>query len=149
MEQVLRSLSSLVLQAVPTLVILVILHFYLKFVYFRPMQKVLQARFDATEGARQRADESLQKAAEKAAEYEAAIREARTEIFREQESYRERLRTEHGEAIQEARQGADAKVKEARTALADELAEAKRSLDQQTETLAERIVDSILRRRPV
>jgi F-type H+-transporting ATPase subunit b len=147
MEQVLRSLSGLVLQAVPTIIIVVILHFYLKYVYFQPMQRVLKARFDATEGARRLAEESLRKAAEKASEYEAAIRAARAEIFREQEKYRERLRAEHGEAVREARQGADAMVKEARKQIADELAVAKRSLEQQTETLAGQIVNTILRRR--
>jgi F-type H+-transporting ATPase subunit b len=147
MEQVLRSLSSLMLQAVPTIIIVVILHFYLKFVYFRPMAKVLKARFDATEGARRLAEESLKKAAEKAAEYEAAIRAARAEIFRDQEKYRERLRAEHAEAIQQARQGADAMVKQARQQLADELVVAKRSLEEQTGTLAGQIVNAILRRR--
>jgi F-type H+-transporting ATPase subunit b len=147
MEQVLRSLSSLMLQAIPTIIILVILHFYLKFVYFRPMKRVLQERFDATEGARRLAEESLKKAAEKAAEYEAAIRAARADIFREQEKYRERLRAEQGEAIQQARQEADAMVKDARKQLADELVAAKRSLEQQTEALAGQIVNTILRRR--
>jgi len=135
------------LQAVPTIIIVVILHFYLKFVYFRPMAKVLKARFDATEGARRLAEESLKKAAEKAAEYEAAIRAARAEIFRDQEKYRERLRAEHAEAIQQARQGADAMVKQARQQLADELVVAKRSLEEQTGTLAGQIVNAILRRR--
>jgi F-type H+-transporting ATPase subunit b len=147
MEQVLRSLSGLMLQAIPTIIIVVILHFYLKYVYFKPMQKVLKARFEATEGARRLAEESLGKAAEKASEYEAAIRAARAEIFREQEEYRERLRAEYNEAVSEARRSAEAMVKDARKQIADELVAATRSLEQRTEDLAGQIVNTILRRR--
>jgi hypothetical protein len=39
--------------------------FYLKYMFFKPLEKVLQQRYDATEGARKRAAEALELAAAK------------------------------------------------------------------------------------
>lgn len=149
MEEVLRELGGLLLKAVPTLILVALLHSYLKGVFFRPMQRVLEARHEATEGARRLAEESLAKASEKAAQYEAALRAARNDIFREQEEFRQRLRQEHARTVQEARTQAGAMVKEGQQQLAAELASAKDTLRQHTDSLAEEIVESILRRRPV
>ncbi len=148
MDEVLRSLGGLLLQAVPTFLLVIFLHFYLKRVFFRPMAKVLAERYDATEGARKTAEESLAKATEKAAEYEAALRSARADIYKEQEEFRKKLRDEQAAAIQDARASAAATVKAASQQLAAELAAAKQSLTPQTETLAGQIVQAVLQRRP-
>jgi F-type H+-transporting ATPase subunit b len=42
MDAILASLGELVLRAVPTLLLVVFLHFYLKFVFFAPLDKVLE-----------------------------------------------------------------------------------------------------------
>ena len=72
-----HALSGILLRAIPTFLLVVFLHFYLKYMFFKPLDKVLHARYEATEGARLRAAESLEKAAAKTAEYEAAMRTAR------------------------------------------------------------------------
>jgi F-type H+-transporting ATPase subunit b len=149
MDEVLRSLGGLLLKAVPTFLLIVLLHFYLKRVYFGPMARVLSERYNATEGARKMADESLAKASQKAAEYESAIRAARSDIYREQEEFRQKLRQDQMHAAQEARQRADATVKEASRQLAGELESAKRSLALQTESLADEIAKTVLHRRAV
>jgi F-type H+-transporting ATPase subunit b len=137
------------LRAIPTLLLVIFLHFYLKRMYFRPMEKVLKERFDATEGARKLAAESVALASEKAAEYEQALRAARAEIYREQEQFRLQLREEHAQAVREARASAGDMVKQAQQEIAGEAAIAKRSLEEQTGVLAERIADVVMRRRPV
>jgi F-type H+-transporting ATPase subunit b len=149
MEKTLHDLGELLLRAVPTLLLVVLLHFYLKRVFFRPLERVLKARYDATEGARKLAEESLAKASEKAAEYEQAIRVARTEIYREQEDFRQRLRREQAAALEEAKRNADDLVKQAGQGLAVELAEARQTLERDSQTLAGQIVERILRRRVV
>lgn len=149
MDEVLRSLGGLLLQAIPTFLLVVALHFYLKRVFFRPMDRVLSERYAATEGARKLADESLKKAAEKAAEYENSLRIARGEIFREQEEFRKKLREDQARAIEEARKHAGVMVADAGRQLGEELAAAKRELAQQTESLAGGIVESVLHRRAV
>jgi len=149
MEDTLRALGGLLLQAIPTFLIVVLLYFYLKRMYFRPMERVLAARYEATEGARKLAEESLAKASRKAAEYDAALRAARAEIYREQEAFRQTLRQEQAQAVEAAHQRATTVVKEAGLQLDAELAAARESLRQEAGALADRIVESILHRRPV
>lgn len=149
MDEVLRSLGGLLLKAVPTFLLVMLLHLYLKRVYFRPMAKVLSARYEATEGARKLAEESLAKASGKANEYEAALRAARGEIYREQEEFRKKLRQDHELAVQEAKQRGRATVKDASQQLASELAAEKQHLALETESLANNIVEKILHRRTV
>ena len=52
MDATLHALGEILLKAVPTVLLVVVLHFYLKYVFFRPLKKVLAERYDATEGAR-------------------------------------------------------------------------------------------------
>src|SRR6185295_5051195 len=85
MDAILQQLGELLLKAIPTFLLVVFLNYYLKAVFFRPLEKVLQRRYEATEGARKLAAESLERAAAKTAEYEAAIRGARTDLYKTQE----------------------------------------------------------------
>lgn len=129
------------------MILIILLHFYLKWIYFRPMRRVLDERNAATEGARKQAEESLARAARKAEEYETALRQARTDLYREQETLRHQLREEQARSIEEARRQAHAMVKESEQQLAAELASAKESLRERTDSLADGIVQAILRRR--
>ncbi|MBI4873330.1 MAG: ATP synthase F0 subunit B [Acidobacteria bacterium] len=148
MDATLIALGGLMLKALPTFVLLVLLHFYLKFIFFRPLDKVLRARFELTEGARRSAQTSLEAAARKTAECEAALREARGEIYREQEETRRRWRDEHAAAVQQARGSAESLVAQARLQLAEDAARARESLQAESEALAARIASAILARRP-
>jgi len=55
---------------VPTFLLVIFLHFYLKSMFFNPLEKVLKQRYEATEGSRKLAAESLERAAAKTADYE-------------------------------------------------------------------------------
>src|SRR4051812_28044838 len=91
MDVILHQLGQLLLKAVPTFILVVLLQFYLKRVFFKPLEKVLHQRYEATEGARKAADESLARASAKAAEYEAAMRAARSEVYKAQEQLHKEL----------------------------------------------------------
>lgn len=147
MEETLRALGGLILQAVPTFIIVWVLYTYLRYVYFRPMERVLDERYKATEGARRLAQESLEKATRKAAEYDAAIRVARAEIYREQEASRQQMRQEQAQAAAEARQRAAAMVQQATGQIEAELAAARSTLQSEAGSLADRIASRVLRRR--
>ncbi len=149
MDRTLAALGELLIKAIPTFLLVIALYFYLKKVYFDPMARTLKQRQDATEGARSLAEASFARAAEKTAEYEAAFRSARAEIYREQEQYRQQLRQEQAQAIQEARRSGAAMLKDATEQLSRELEAAKSDLRVQSESLAEQITEAILRRRPV
>jgi len=137
------------LTAIPTFLLVLALHLYLKRMFFRPMARVMEERYQATEGARKAAEVSFARAAEKATEYEASLRAARGEIYREQEETRQKMRQDQDRAIVEARRSAEAAVKEAGQQLAAELVAAKESLALQTGSLADQIVNSVLHGRVV
>jgi F-type H+-transporting ATPase subunit b len=138
-------LGGLLLRALPTFLLVLLLHFYLKRMFFAPLDKVLEARHQATEGARSAAQSSLEAASRKASEYGAAIRAARGEIYKEQEETRSQWRQEQAGAIEESRRSASEMVKQARVQLAAEVADAKQSLAGESERLAGAIAESILR----
>jgi F-type H+-transporting ATPase subunit b len=146
MEATLHALGGILLKAVPTFLLVVLLHFYLKGVFFKPLQKVLRQRYEATEGARKLAGESLEHAAAKTAEYQAAMRAARAEIYQAQDQLHKRLQEGEFAELAAARQRAEAAVQEAKTQLAGDVEAAKAGLARDSELLANQIAESILRR---
>src|SRR5579862_667400 len=88
MEQIIQSLGGILLKAIPTVFILLLLHFYLKAMLFGPLARVLKERDELTVGARKAAEQSLAAAERKAQEYESKLREARAEVYRQQEETR-------------------------------------------------------------
>jgi F-type H+-transporting ATPase subunit b len=145
MDVILHQLGELLLKAVPTFILVVLLHFYLKNVFFKPLEKVLHQRYEATEGARKLAEESLERAAAKTREYEAAMRAARAEVYQAQEQLHRQLQEKHAALMAEARQHADALVRDAKERIAKEAESAKAGLAAQSDSLADEIAQSILR----
>jgi F-type H+-transporting ATPase subunit b len=149
MDDTLRALGQILLQALPTFFLVLFLHYYLKAMFFGPLQRILEQRRQATEGAREAAAQSLQRAEAKAADYEAKIQAARNEIYREQEEIRNRWREEQSAQVLEARRRAEALVKDSKTELAAQAAETRQTLSGTAQSLADQITEAILRRRPV
>src|SRR5262249_53238165 len=145
--ETLRQLGGILLRALPTFFIVLLLHFYLKNVFFTPLKKVLQARYEATEGARKLAETSLEKASQKAAEYEAALRSARSDIYKELEQMRRDLQEQRAGAVRAERARAESMVSEAKAALRKETEALKRSLEEESDALAEEIARKILKGR--
>jgi F-type H+-transporting ATPase subunit b len=146
MDVILNQLGELLLKAAPTFILVVLLQFYLKRVFFRPLEKVLHQRYEATEGARKAAEESLSRAAAKAGEYEAAMRAARSEVYKAQEQIYKELQEKETAQLAEVRQRADAAIKAAKADIARDVETAKASLGLQSDALAAQIAESILRR---
>jgi F-type H+-transporting ATPase subunit b len=146
MEATLHALGGILLKAVPTFLLLVLLHYFLKGVFFKPLQKVLHQRHEATEGARKLAAESLQRAAAKTAEYEAAMRAARADIYQAHEQLHKRLQEGESAQLTAARRSAEAAVDEAKTQLSRDVEAAKPRLALESDRLANQIAESILRR---
>src|SRR5438046_2292436 len=140
MEALIQALSGLLLKAVPTIILLIFVHFYLKIILFRPLQEIRRKRREATEGTLQAAQKNLDLAAEKAAMYDLALREARAEMYREQEEAHRQWLEQQASRIEEARQHARAIVKDASEKLDAEIAEARRDLASRSQMLALQIV---------
>jgi F-type H+-transporting ATPase subunit b len=146
MDAILHQLGELLLKAIPTFLLVVLLSFYLKSVFFKPLEKVLQQRYDATEGARKLAEQSMERAAAKVQEYEAALRAARAELYQAQEQAHKQLQDEAAAQIAAARREAERTVEQAKQGIAKEAESAKASLAAESEKLADQIADAILRR---
>ena len=145
MDLILHQLAELLLKAIPTFLLVLLLHFYLKFVFFKPLGKVLHERYEATEGARKRADQSLQRASEMVAKYEAAMRAARSEVYQQQEHIHKQLQEREAAELAEARKGADTAIQQAKAALAQDVESAKARLGAESEALADQIANAVLR----
>jgi len=145
MDVILHQLAQLLLKAIPTFVLVLLLHFYLKAVFFKPLSKVLEKRYEATEGARKLAEQSLRDADAKTAQYEAALRAARSEIYLAQEQIHKQLQEHEAAELAAARQQADEAIRQAKAALAKDVEEAKAGLARESELLSNQIVASILR----
>jgi F-type H+-transporting ATPase subunit b len=146
MDAMLQALGRILLGAVPTFLLVILLHFYLKSMFFKPLEKVLHERYEATEGARKLAQQSLEQAAAKTASYENQLRIAKAEMYQAQEKLHKQLQEREAAAVAEARQHAEAAIKLAKTQLAADVEAAKTSLASDSESLASQIAESILRR---
>jgi F-type H+-transporting ATPase subunit b len=147
MQETLQALGGILLKAIPTVVLLIILHFYLKAVLFGPLDRVMKERRKLTEGARELAEASLAAATRKADEYEAKLREARAAVYKQQEEIRKRWLDEQAQQAAEARTRSESTVKMAREAIAQDAAEARKSLQDTSAAVADRIVATVLGKR--
>ena len=142
----LHALGGILLRAVPTFLLVILLHFYLKIVFFKPLEKVLRQRYEVTEGARKLAQQSLQQAADKTAAYEAQLRAAKAEMYQAQEQLHKGLQEREAAAVADARNHAEAAIKQAKEQLAADVEAAKNTLAADSESLANEIAETILRR---
>lgn len=147
MEATLNALGGILLNAIPTFLLFLCLHFYLKSMFFGPMEKVLRERDEATAGARRKAQESLAKAEEKSRQYEETLRNARTEIYKEQEEQRKQWQAEQAAQIAEAATRSKAVLTAAREQLAADAAAARQNLEAESRDLASKIASQVLQGR--
>jgi F-type H+-transporting ATPase subunit b len=147
MEQTLQALGGILLKSTITVILLIILHFYLKAMLFGPLDRVMQQRRELTEGARRIAEDSLAAASRKADEYEAKLRDARAIVYKQQEEIRKGWLDEQAKQVADARAHHDLAVKAAREALAQDAAAAQQALQESSGAVAEQIVATVLGRR--
>jgi F-type H+-transporting ATPase subunit b len=148
MEQTLQALGGILIKAIPTAIFLLFLHFFFRIMLFGPLRKVLKQREEMTAGARRGAEASLAAADRKAAEYEAQLRDARAEVYKEQEETRRRWLADQAEKVAGARASAEASVKQSKFEVASEAAAARQNLLETSAGLADQIATAVLARRP-
>ena len=141
----LAQVLPLLWQAAPTFVLVILLHFYLKHMLFQPLQKALDERKAATEGVREQSTQARLAAEKKAAEYEEALRQARSEVYKEQDQLRAQLRKEQSDALASMRSQTEALVAEARKRIDDERVSAQAALEAQSDSIAESIAAAAMK----
>ncbi|MBV9082740.1 MAG: ATP synthase F0 subunit B [Acidobacteriaceae bacterium] len=145
MEATLQALGDLLIRATPTIFFFVLLVFYLKRVYFKPLAQVLEERRKETEGARELAQQAFESAERKQAEFEHALQIARVQIHQEHEALRRQWSDEQARELAGARAEADKQIEQAKRDIAREIQTAEAQLNAQVESLSQRIADSLLR----
>jgi F-type H+-transporting ATPase subunit b len=134
-------------KAIPTILLLILLYFYLKAMLFGPLEKVLKQRDELTAGARKAADASLAAAENKQAEYERKFAAARAEVYRMQEETRRKWLEDQADQLGGSRSKADELVRAEKARIAVEAAAARENLTASSATLADHIADAILARK--
>ncbi len=144
MEQIVRTLQDILVRAIPTILLVIALHWYLKKVLIQPLERVLAERRKRTEGAVEAAESALAQAAGKMAAYEKALAEARAGIYAGQEENRRRLGAEQAAAVEAARSKAATLLAGARAEIAAEAETARAGLAAESDRLADRIAEAVL-----
>lgn len=143
--EIFRQVGELLLFSIPTIICLLVVWWTYRVLVHTRLQQVLAERHARTEGAIQQAKAAIASAEQRTAEYEQKLREARAQIYAVQESYRNRVMQRRAEAIAEARKQSDEMIRGARRQVEQEMLAAKTGLQKQAETLADQIIQSILR----
>jgi F-type H+-transporting ATPase subunit b len=141
---ILHQLGELFLQAVPTVIIVFLFYLFMRWAFFKPIQKAMAERDAKIEGAQREAAEVEAAARQDLENYNEALRKARAEIYAEQEAARQAILAERAKNLKAMRSLAQKEVAEAKKKIEAELAAARADVERQTPELAGEIVRTIL-----
>ena len=144
MQEIVRQLGELFLQAVPTVLIVLAFYLILRSLFFRPLLQVMAERESRTAGAQKAAEAAQAAAAEKMKQYQDALRRARAQVYGEQEAARKKLLDERASLLRDARARAGAEVAAGKDRVAKELAVARRDVKATAGELAAEIARRFL-----
>lgn len=145
MDQTLKQVGELLLDAVPTVVLLLLLYAVYQNVVRKPLQRILNERRDRTEGAALKARADVAAAEARTQEYEEKLREARLAVFKAQEARRQKAQQMRSEAMTEDRAKAQEQIRQAKAGIEQDMAAARVGLQSETERLATEIIRTILK----
>lgn len=144
LDQLLRQLGELVLGSVPTMIIFLILVLAYRFVLHAPLLKVLAKRRELTTGAIEKAHAAIAAADAKSQEYEAKLRVARAEIFRQREQRVQQWNAQKENTLASARLAAHERIAAAKKAIELEAVTARVHVEAGADQLAGQILQAIL-----
>ena len=148
MQVIVHQLGELFLQAVPTVLIILLFYFILRAIFFKPLLAVMAERDARTVGAQKASEAAQAAAAEKVKQYQDALRQARGQVYAEQEAARKKLLDARATQIKEARTRAAGEVNAAKARVTAELAAARREVESTVAQLSAEIARRILQAPP-
>jgi F-type H+-transporting ATPase subunit b len=148
MQAIVHQLGELFLQAVPTVLIILFFYSILRAIFFKPLLAVMAERDARTVGAQKAAEGTQAAAGEKIKQYQDALRQARGQVYAEQEAARKKLLDERAGQIKDARARAASEVSTAKSRVAAELAAARREIESTVAQLSAEIARRILQAPP-
>jgi F-type H+-transporting ATPase subunit b len=146
--ELLHQLGELFLGAVPTVVIVLLFYFFLRWAFFTPIQKAMAERSALIEGARAEAVKAEAEAKQELDSYSDALKRARGQIFAEQEAARQVVLDERAQVLKAKRAETQEQVRKAKDQIAAELAAERAQVELETPALAMDITRVVLRTRP-
>src|SRR2546427_9041966 len=114
MQVIGHQLGELFLQAVPTVLIILLFYIILRAIFFKPLLAVMAERDARTAGAQKAAEAAQAAAAEKVKQYQEALKQARGHVYAEQEAARKKLLDERAAQLKDARAKASGEVSAAK-----------------------------------
>ncbi len=144
MQEILQQVGTLLVGAVPTMLLFVVLVLAYRFLVQGPLTATLKERRARTEGAIEDAHKAIAQAEARAAEYAAKLRLARAEVYKVREQRVKQWSAERDAALDAARKAAVLKVNQAKAELEAEAEAARRSIQISAGDLANRVVRAVL-----
>ena len=142
--EILHQLGELFLEAVPTIIVVLLFYAFLRWAFFGPIQKAMAERNARIEGARTEAASVEAAAKQELDAYHEALRKARAEIYGEQEAARQAALDERAKLLKAMRSRSQEEVVAAKKKIAADFAAARAEIERQTPDLANQIARTIL-----
>ena len=127
-----------------TIIYVAILYVFLSKFFFGPVTRILADRHKAIQGSLEEAATRIEEVEKKTSAYEAAVREARADAYKHQESIREEALEVRAQLLNDARREADQIIVDARARLETETAAARKELEGEIDALAARLSGTLL-----
>lgn len=144
MQEIFQQLQGYFIGAAPTSLLFLVLVLAYQFLIQGPLTATLKERRARTEGAVEAAHRAIEQAEQRAADYDAKLRQARAEIFKAREERIKKWSAERDAALDAARKTAGARVSQAKAELEAEAAQARKMVQASVSELASQVVRAVL-----
>ena len=144
MQEISQQLGTLLLNAVPTVLLFIVLVIAYQLLIQGPLGATLKQRRARTDGAVEDAQKAIALAETRATEYAAKLRLARADVYKVREQRVKQWTAERDSALDAARKAAGIKVNEARAELEAEAELARKSIQSSAAELASQVVRAVL-----
>jgi F-type H+-transporting ATPase subunit b len=144
MQEIIQQVEALFLGSVPTVLLFIVLVLAYQFLVQGPLTATLKQRRARTEGAIEDAQKAIAQAEERAAEYAASLRQARSEVYKIREQRVKHWSAERDAALDAARKVAALKVSQAKAELEAEAVLARQTIQASAGELANQVVRAVL-----
>jgi len=145
MDTTLQQAGQLLLDSIPTVVMLLLIYAIYQLLLRKPLVRVLEQRRERTEGAVAKARADVASAESRTREYEQKLQEAKIAVFKAQEARRQQAQQLRAQAIAEVRQSAQEEIRQAKAAIEQDMAAARAGLQSEAQQLASDIIRTILK----
>ena len=144
MQEIIQQVGTLLVGAVPTVLLFIVLVLAYQFLVQGPLTATLKQRRARTEGAIEDAHKAIAQAEERAVEYAAKLRQARAEVYKVREQRVKQWNAERETALDHARKATGVRVRQARADLEAEAAQAREAIQASAGDLANQVVRAVL-----